>query len=129
AIAAYGVIRAAAPPDRSSASVTVNGYFAALHDHNYARAWLFVSASRNDEEAQNEIASDWRADDTRFGTVLSITIASTENDGPGKVTFQVHVMRANAPNTVMNYTLIVTQYDGSTWLIDSISVANIRSIV
>ncbi|MGZ3581430.1 MAG: serine/threonine protein kinase [Ktedonobacterales bacterium] len=128
AIAAYMVIRAAAPPDRSSTSATVNGYFAALHDHNYAQAWLFVSASRNDETAQSELASDWHADDARFGTVLSIRIVSTENDGAGKVTCQVHVMRANAPNTVMNYTLVVTQYDGSTWLIDSISVASIRGI-
>ncbi|MGZ6388920.1 MAG: hypothetical protein ACXWQZ_06620, partial [Ktedonobacterales bacterium] len=107
---------------------TVNGYFAALHDHNYAQAWLFVSASRNDETAQSELASDWHADDARFGTVLSIRIVSTENDGAGKVTCQVHVMRANAPNTVMNYTLVITQYDGSTWLIDSISVASIRGI-
>jgi serine/threonine protein kinase, bacterial len=126
--AAYMVVRAAAPPDRSSASATVKGYFAALHNQDYARAWLFVSASRKDVETQSELASEWQADDARFGAVLNSTIASTENEGPGKVTIQVHVLRAKAPNTVMNYTLVVTQYDGSTWLIDSISLASIRNI-
>lgn len=128
ATAAYMVLRASTPPDRSSASATMNGYFAALHDQNYARAWLFVSASRNDVATQGELTTEWRADDARFGIVLKVTIANTETESTGKVTFQVYVARAHSPNTVMNYTLVITQYDGSTWLIDSISLASIRSI-
>lgn len=129
ATSAYMVIRAAAPPDRSSPTATVNGYFAALHDKDYARAWLFVSASRNDVTTQSELTTEWRADDVRFGAVLNITITDTESDGAGKVTVQAHVVRANSPSTVMNYTLVVTQYDGSTWLIDNISLASLNRII
>lgn len=121
--AAYALIRSSAPPDRSSANATVEGYFAALHDQNYTRAWLFVSASRNDVTKQSELTSELRADDARFGPVLHMTIANTETDGVDKVTLQVHVLRAHSPDTIVNYTLVVTQYDGSTWLIDSISLA------
>lgn len=128
ATTAYMVIRAATPPDRSSATSTVNGYFAALHDKDYARAWLFVSASRNDATVQSELTTAWHADDARFGKVLNMTIIDTESDGAGKVTVQAHVARANTPSAVMNYTLVVTQYDGSTWLIDSISLASIGGI-
>lgn len=123
ATAAYMVIRASAPPDRSSANATVNGYFASLHDQDYARAWLFVSASRNDVSTQDQLTAELRADDARFGSVLRMTIANTETDGTSKVTVQVHVVRARSPDTVMNYTVVVTQYDGSTWLIDSITLA------
>lgn len=123
ATAAYMVLRASAPPDRSSASATANGYFASLHDQDYARAWLFVSASRNDVSTQDQLTNALQADDARFGSVLRTTIASIETDGAGKVTIQVHVLRAHSPDTVMTYTLVVTQYDGSTWLIDSITLA------
>ena len=123
ATAAFAAIRASAPPDRSSPSATVNGYLAALRSQDYARAWLFVSASRNNGTTQAELINELRSDDARFGVVRNVAVISTEVDGAGKATVQIQVTRDHALNTPMTFTLVVTQYDGNTWLIDSISSA------
>jgi len=110
-----------APPDRSSAEATVTGYFNALEQQNYGRAWQYSAASRNDAGSQSTFTSALTDDDARYGKVLSFTITQTQSDNAGHTTDTVSVTRANAPSTPLNYVVSVTQYDGATWLIDSAS--------
>lgn len=110
-----------APPDRSSAQITVSGYFTALEQQNYARAWQYSSASRNDAGSQSTFTSALGDDDARYGKVLSFSVVQSESDNAGHTTETVSVTRANAPNAPLSYIVSVTQYGGSTWLIDSAS--------
>jgi hypothetical protein len=110
-----------APPDRSTPQGTVTGYFNALEQQNYNRAWQYSSASRNDAGSQSTFTSALADDDARYGKVLSFTITQTESDNAGHATETVSVTRANAPNAPLSYVVSVTQYGGSTWLIDSAS--------
>lgn len=110
-----------APPDRSTPQITVTGYFNALEQQNYARAWQYSSASRNDTGSQATFSSALADDDARYGKVLSFTITQTVGDNVGHATETVSVTRANTPGSPLSYIVSVTQYGGSTWLIDSAS--------
>ncbi len=110
-----------APPDRSTPQVTTSGYFNALEQQNYSRAWQFSSSSRNDPGAQSAFASALAGDDARYGKVLSFSITQSQSDNSGHTTVIVSVTRSAAPNAPLTYALSVTQYGGALWLIDSAS--------
>lgn len=117
------LLRNVGPPDRSSPSASVNGYFAALMAQDYSRAWQFSAASRNDSGSQAAFAASLRADDAHYGRMLSAQISQVGDEVSGSVTVVATVTRAAAPQDAMTYTLILTQYDGNTWLINSISTS------
>ena len=117
------ILRNAGPPERSSPSASVNGYFAALMAQDYSRAWLYSTASRNDTGSQAAFAANLRADDAHYGRVLSAQISPVDDAVSGSVTVVATVTRATAPQDALTYTLVVTQYDGNTWLINSISTS------
>lgn len=110
-----------APPDRSTPQITVTGYFDALEQQNYTRAWEFSSSNRNDPGAQSSFISALTADDARYGKVLSFTITQVQTDNAGHTNATVSVTRANSPNAPLSYDVSVTQYSGPIWLIDSAS--------
>jgi hypothetical protein len=110
-----------APPDRSTPEVTVTGYFAALEQQNYTRAWQFSSASRNDPGTQPSFASALSADDARYGKVLRFSVTQSQSDNAGHTNVTVSVTRASGPSAPLVYAVSVTQYSGSLWLIDSAS--------
>lgn len=110
-----------APPDRSTPQATTTGYFNALEQQNYSRAWQFSSASRNDPSAQSSFISALSADDGRYGQVLRFTITQSQTDNAGHATLTVSVTRAVAPDVPLVYVVSVTQYSGDNWLIDSAS--------
>jgi hypothetical protein len=110
-----------APPDRSTPQAAVSGYFHALEQQNASLAWQYVSASRNDPTSQSTFASSLSADDARYGKVLSFSITQSQTDNAGHYTATVNVSRVDDPTVPLTYIVSVTQYDGSTWLIDSAS--------
>lgn len=121
ALAFFVVYPNYAPPDRSTPQTTVTGYFDALEQQNYTRAWDFSSASRNDPAAQSSFTSALTSDDARYGKVISFTITQSQSDNAGHTDETVSVTRANAPNAPLTYDVSVTLYSGPTWLIDSAS--------
>jgi len=113
------VIRAFAPPDRSTPQATVTGYFNALSAQNDNQAWQYVSASRNDPTSQSSFVSELQSDDARYGRVESVHVPQIIQNTPGHATAYVTVIRANQPNSPITYSLSLTSYDG-VWLIDNI---------
>lgn len=110
-----------APPDRSTPQATVNGYFTALEQQNYSRAWQYSSASRNDPGSESTFADALSADDARYGKALRFTITQSQSDNAGHTSVTVSVTRADAPSAPLTYLVSVTQYSGPVWLIDSAS--------
>lgn len=123
AVLGISYLRTAGPPDRSSPAASAGGYFSALRAQDYNRAWQYAAASRNDTGSQAAFTASLRADDAQYGRVLSAQVGQVEDVASGSVTVQVSVTRANAPQQVMTYTLVLTQYDGNTWLINSVSTS------
>ena len=118
-VAAVVAYQNLAPPDRSTPQATASGYFDALEQQNYTRAWQFSSSSRNDPGAESAFVSALSADDARYGKVLSFSIMQTQSDNSGHTNVTVSVTRAAAPNAPLIYAVSVTQYGGALWLIDS----------
>jgi serine/threonine protein kinase len=113
-----------APPDRSTPHATVTGYFAALSAQDYARAWQYSSTSHSDPSSQANFVGNLKTDDDRFGRVISVGTVAITQDSPGSAHATVTAQRAGgsgSSGTQTTYTLVLTLYDGSTWLIDSIS--------
>ncbi|HEU5344324.1 MAG TPA: protein kinase [Ktedonobacterales bacterium] len=108
-----------APPDRSTPTASVTGYFNALEQQNYSRAWQFDASSRNDPNTQTSFTAALDADDARYGKVMSYTITNSQSDTTGHSDYTVSVTRAKAPNAPLTYAVSVTQYSGPLWLIDS----------
>lgn len=108
-------------PDRSTPTATTKGYFAAIHAQDYPSAWRYVAASRNNPGAQSDFTSNVSSDDQRLGKVQVASIISATTDVSGKATVTVSVVRERAPTSTYAYTLTLVQYDGSTWLISSIT--------
>jgi serine/threonine-protein kinase len=109
------------PPDRSTPQATASGYFAALAAGNYTRAWQYSSASLNNSASQSTFVGSLQADDSQYGKIVHASVINVAQDTPGSARAQVAVQRANAPGTAITYTVVLTLYSGSTWLIDSIS--------
>ncbi len=110
-----------APPDRSTPQIAVSGYFTALEQQNYARAWQYTSDSRNDPNSQTASVNAFSADDGRYGAVTSFTINQIQSDSASHMIANVTVKRAKSPGAPLTYSVNLTEYDGSTWLIDSAS--------
>ena len=108
-----------APPDRSTPQASVTGYFDALEQQNYTRAWQYSSASRNDPGAEASFTGALSADDARYGQVTRYTVTQSQSDNAGHTDITVSVTRASAPNAPLTYAVSVTQYSGPLWLIDS----------
>lgn len=121
AVATLVIVPRLAPPDRSTPQSTLTGYFNALQQSDYSRAWQFVSASRNDTGSQASFAQNLSADDARYGKAISVRILSIETDSTSHATATVQVTRANIKNTPIVYSVSLSQYDGTTWLVDSIA--------
>lgn len=120
-IAAMMIVPRLAPPDRSSPQATITGYFSALQQDDFNRAWQFVSANRNDAGSQDSFTQTLRSDDTRYGKVISIHIVSVNTDTPNHATAIVQATRANDTRDPVVYSISLSQYDGATWLMDSIT--------
>lgn len=108
-----------APPDRSTPTASVTGYFDSLEQQNYSRAWQFDAASRNDPGSQASFTAALDADDSRYGKVVSYSITSSQSDTSGHTDFTVNVTRSKATSAPLTYDVSVTQYSGPLWLIDS----------
>lgn len=120
-IATFMIVPRLAPPDRSTPQATILGYFNALQQGDSSRAWQFVSASRNDSGTQASFVQNLHADDTRYGKVVSTHVISIENDSVSHVIALVQVTRANDMRDPIVYSISLSQYDGTTWLLDSVS--------
>lgn len=120
-IAALMIVPRLAPPDRSSPQATITGYFNALQQDDFNRAWQYVSASRNDTGSQGVFTQTLRSDDARYGKVVKISIVSTGSDSAAHATAIVQVTRANDLHDPVVYSISLSQYDGATWLMDSIT--------
>jgi serine/threonine-protein kinase len=123
AVVAFAVLGRLTPPDRSSPSATIMGYFDALSARDYGRAWQYASASRTDPGSQSTFVSGLQADDARYGTVQDAHITHVDTSGAGQAAAGVDVTRANAPGGVITYSVLVTQFDGNTWLISSLATS------
>lgn len=110
-----------APPDRSTPQATVAGYFSALEQQNYARAWQYTADSHNDPNSQAAAVNAFSADDGRYGAVTSFTVNQIGSDSAGHMVANVIVKRAKSPDSPLTYNVNLTEYDGSTWLIDGAS--------
>lgn len=119
-VVSVAVLSATMPQDRSTPRVTINGYFAALRDQNYARAWQYVAQSRDGSGSESAFTASLRSDDAREGRVLSASVTELDEVG-GNVTAQVGVVRSDEPAATITYTVELSQADGNTWLITSIT--------
>jgi hypothetical protein len=120
-IATFMIVPRLAPPDRSTPQATITGYFDALKQDDFSRAWQFASASHNDTASQDVFTQNLRADDSRYGKVISFHILSVDTDGSNHATALVQTARANAPGSPVVYSIALSQFDGTTWLMDSIA--------
>lgn len=120
-IATFIIVPRLAPPDRSSPSATINGYYTALQQGDFARAWEYSAASRNDTGSQSVFTQNLRTDDIRYGKVTWLHIISVVTDSSSHATVTVQAKRANDATNPITYSIAVSQYDGTTWLIDSIT--------
>jgi serine/threonine-protein kinase len=109
------------PPDVSSPAATVNGYYSALRARDYNAAWNYTSASRNDPASQETVTSTTKSQDDTLGVITSAQITSTVQDSTGRVTVTVAIQRGAPSNSSSNYTLSLSQFGGSSWLIDTVT--------
>lgn len=109
-----------APVDRSTSRVTVTGYFDALEQQDYGRAWQYTAASANDPRSEATFAQSRRADDALGGRVLSIRVVGTQTESGSHESVVVSVVRSGSPGNDVTQTVLVSQYGGN-WLIDSIT--------
>jgi serine/threonine-protein kinase len=109
------------PPDISNPSATVNGYYTALKARDYNAAWNYTSDSRNEPGSQSSWTSTVKSQDDTLGKVTSAQITSTVQDSSGRVTVTVAIQRGEPSNSSSNYTLTLSQYGGSSWLIESVT--------
>ena len=116
-------IRNLTPPDRSSPTATITGYYAALESSHYSRAFSYLTESQTNQSDKATVLSGLAADDQHYGRVLSAHIVTIENDGSGKITAQVTVLRALSPNTPQSVSIELSLYSGATWLIDSVAAS------
>ena len=119
----FTVVRAMTPPDRSSPNATVTGYYAALQAEDYGRAWQFDSASRNNTGSQSDFTSSVQSDDQQFGKITKVRVVQISTDNSGHADAIVQVTRANSPSAFQQFTVVLTQYDGTNRLIDSIAAS------
>jgi hypothetical protein len=110
-------------PDVSSPSATVNGYYSALKARDYNAAWNYMSASRNNPSSQSDFTSTTKSQDDTLGKVTSAQITSTVQDSTGRVTVTVAIKRGEPSNSSSNYTLSLSQFSGSSWLIERVTAA------
>jgi hypothetical protein len=120
-IAAVMIVPRLAPPDRSSPQATITGYFNALQQGDFNGAWQFVAASRNDTGSQALFLQTLRSDDARYGKVISIHVVSVGTDSASHATALVQVTRAGDLHNPVVYSISLSQYDGTTWLMDNIT--------
>jgi hypothetical protein len=109
------------PPDLSSPSATVNGYYHALETRDYNTAWVYTSDSRNEPGSQSSWTSTTKSQDDTLGPITSAQITSTVQDSTGRVTVTVALQRGEPSNSSSNYTLTLAQYGGSSWLIENVT--------
>jgi hypothetical protein len=109
------------PPDVSSPSAAVNGYYNALKARDYNGAWNYMSARRNDPASQGTVTSTTKSQDDTLGAITSAQITSTVQDSTGRVTITVAIQRGAPSNSSSNYTLTLSQFGGSSWLIDTVT--------
>jgi serine/threonine-protein kinase len=114
-----------APPDRSSPQATVTGYFGALEAQNYDLAWQYSAATFTNATSQASFIAGLRSDDALLGRVVQVDTAhmSIERDSAGSATAQIKVFRADSPDNSVAYTIMVSLYNGSIWLISTISTS------
>jgi eukaryotic-like serine/threonine-protein kinase len=114
-----------APPDRSSPQATVTGYFSALQAQNYDLAWQYSAATYTDATSQARFIAGLRSDDAQLGRVVQVDSGhmSIVRDSFGSATAQITVYRADSPNTPVTYTLDISLYNGSLWLLAHISTS------
>ena len=124
AIVGAVLFNASAPPDRSSPRATVSGYFGTLEKQDYTLAWQYSAAIYTDATSQSSFMSGLAADDTQLGRVQKVELSTMTiaGEGSGTATVQVGVIRAKNPAAV-TYTLILGLYNGSLWLINSITAS------
>jgi hypothetical protein len=109
------------PPDRSTAENTVNGYYDALTTSNYDRAWQYLADSRNSPQNKMAVISRLSDDERNLGRVISVTVKQQAQDTSGRVNITMSVTRARAPNIPQTVVVSLSQYNGSDWLIESLT--------
>ncbi|HEX9069907.1 MAG TPA: serine/threonine-protein kinase [Ktedonobacterales bacterium] len=109
------------PPDRSTAENTVNGYFDALTTSNYDRAWQYLADSRNSPQNKTAVISRLSDDERNLGRVTSVAVKQRAQDTSGRVNITLSVTRARAPNLPLTVVVSLSQYNGTDWLIESLT--------
>lgn len=107
--------------DRSTPQATVTGYFNALKSQDYATAWKFDVGSRNSPGEQQAFIQNLKADDARYGPVKSATITAESQATSSDAVVTLNVTRGSAGSDQMIYAVDLSEFDGSTWLIATIS--------
>jgi serine/threonine protein kinase len=109
--------------DRSTPRATAVGYFNAVQSEQYDTAWQFSASSRNNPGAKASFIQGLQADKQAYGKVQSVTVADVTLVNSSEAIVTLSVKRGSNLNDLneMTYILDLTQYDGSTWLIATIS--------
>ncbi|HEU0028695.1 MAG TPA: hypothetical protein VFQ25_16430, partial [Ktedonobacterales bacterium] len=106
-------------PDRSTPRASVTGYFHALSAQDYGAAWRYHADSRNNPNSQAAFIQSLQADDASYGVVHSADVTQVAMTTPSQAIVTASVLRGDS-KAPMTYTLQLTQYDGSVWLIVTI---------
>jgi hypothetical protein len=102
--------------DRSTPQASVTGYFRALKAQDYATAWRYDANSRNNPNSQAGFTQSLQADDASYGAVRSANITQVEMTTSSQAIVTASVVRGESQSPMV-YTLQLTEYDGSVWLI------------
>jgi eukaryotic-like serine/threonine-protein kinase len=113
---AYYAYNSFATLDRSTPQASVTGYFRALRAQDYATAWRYDANSRNNPNTQADFTQSLQADDASYGVVRSANITQVEMVTSSQALVTASTLRGNSQSPMI-YTLQLTEYDGSVWLI------------
>lgn len=102
-------------PDQSSPQNATSGYFAALENKDYSRAYQYFSTKETATLSQSQFTQLAQQDENQFGLITkhSIGTVATASDAS-----QINVMVTRG-NSQLNYTVILTATNGI-WYLDSL---------
>ena len=103
--------------DMTTPQATVSGYFSALKNQDYQRAYSYVSNQFIAAESNSQFTTAQKNDQSTLGSVTAYTITSIAATGTDKDEAKVTVTRDAKPLT---YTVELSTTDNK-WQIDSVT--------
>jgi hypothetical protein len=110
----------------SDAPTTVQNFYSALHEQDYARAYSYLSTAAQKRTPQDAFTAQFTSLDEITGVVDTYTITSSSATGAG-ATVTVDVVRRGSADRAQTQTLTLVQQGGA-WHIDTITTGGSQPV-